>query len=82
MTQYLTTDQIAAINRKVLADVKVKKADSFKVLSHLKITKLLENVETAEGDIYDKAIVLLKGLAQEHPFASGNRRTAMLSTFR
>ena len=68
------------INKRILADVKIKKADSFKVLSHLKIMKLLENVENTEGNIYDKAVVLLKGMVQEHPFASGNRRTAMLAT--
>ncbi|MBI3034361.1 Fic family protein [Candidatus Woesearchaeota archaeon] len=29
-----------------------------------------------EGDIFDKAVTLLKGLIQAHPFESGNRRTA------
>ena len=29
-----------------------------------------------EGDIYDKAVVLLKGLVQKHPFASGNKNVA------
>ena len=33
-----------------------------------------------EGNIYDKAVILLKGLIQKHPFASGNRRTAFIVT--
>jgi death-on-curing family protein len=39
----------------------------------------LAECENKEGDLYDKAIVLLKGLVQKHPFASGNRRTAFIA---
>ena len=80
--RYLTCDEIIAINRESLKALKVKKADSFKVLSHAKISKVVEQVQQAAGDVYDKAAILLKGLAQEHPFASGNRRTAMLAAIR
>ena len=82
MTDYLTLEEVTAINKEVLAEIKAKKADSFKVLSSMKISKLLEAVEANTGDIYDKAVVLLKVLVQEHPFASGNRRTAMLAVIR
>ena len=40
----------------------------------------VEKCEKKSGDLYDKAVVLLKGLVQRHPFASGNRRTAFIST--
>jgi prophage maintenance system killer protein len=30
--------------------------------------------------VYDRALVLLKGLIQKHPFSSGNRRTAFIVT--
>ncbi len=82
MVTYLTREEVIAINKETLNNIKVKKADSFKVLSVLKINKVLESAETAPGDVYDKAVMLLKGLVQEHPFASGNRRTAILSTIR
>src|SRR3989338_2345891 len=82
MANYLTPEEIIAINKETLAEIKAKKADSFKVLSSMKISKLLEAVEAKTCNIYDKAVVLLKGLVQEHPFASGNRRTAMLAVIR
>lgn len=82
MTAYLTDDEVIAINKEVLASIKVKKADSFKVLSHSKLNKVLERITKAPGDAYDKAVALLKGLIQEHAFASGNRRTAMVATIR
>ncbi len=45
MVTYLTAEQIIEINKEVLREVKVKKADSFKVLSSLKLRNLLEDVE-------------------------------------
>ena len=33
-----------------------------------------------QGDLFDKAAFLLKNLIQQHPFASGNRRTALIAT--
>lgn len=79
MVAYLSDDELAAINREVLKEVKVKKADKFEVLSKLKLSRILENTEAESGDISDKAVTLLKGLVQEHPFASGNRRTAIVA---
>lgn len=40
----------------------------------------MDDCEEYEGDIFDKAVILLKGLIQKHPFASGNRRTAFIVT--
>ncbi len=41
--------------------------------------EVIEGCKEVEGDIYDKAVFLLKGLIQKHPFASGNRRTAFIA---
>ncbi len=82
MVKYLSEDETIAINKEVLQNVKVKKADKFDVLSRLKLSKVLESAKTKEGDVLDKAIVLLKGLAQEHPFASGNRRMAIVAAIK
>ena len=41
---------------------------------------MIKSCKENEGDIYDKALVLLRGLIQNHPFASGNRRTALIVT--
>jgi death-on-curing family protein len=76
---YPTAEKIIEFNVLALIIIKAKKADSAEVLSKSKILMLLDECETKEGDIYDKALVLLKGIIQKHPFASGNRRTAFIT---
>jgi len=63
-----------------LTVIKVKKADSPKVLSLLKISKVVDGCKDLKGDIYDKAVVLMKGIVCGHAFDSGNRRTAFIVT--
>src|SRR3990167_2068075 len=77
---YPTPEKIIEYNLLVLELIKVKKADNPKVLSKSKITRTIQECEEKKGDIYDKAVVLLKELIQKHPFASGNRRTAFITT--
>ncbi len=50
------------------------------VLSHAKLVEVIDGCRALDGDVYDKAVFLLKGLIQKHPFASGNRRTAFVAT--
>lgn len=76
---YPSAEDIIVMNKKMLMDIKVKKADAHKVLSKSKIKNVLELVHATKGDVFDKAVVMLKGLVQAHPFASGNRRTAYAS---
>ncbi len=78
MTLYPSTEDIISVNEEVLKEIKVRKADAHKVLSRVKIDKVLESVKCSKGDLYDKAAVMLKDLIQAHPFASGNRRTAFV----
>jgi prophage maintenance system killer protein len=77
---YPTSDRIIEYNYLALQFIKVKKADQPKVLSYSKINDVLNECENKEGNIYVKAAVLLKGLVQKHAFASGNRRTAFITT--
>ena len=77
--RYLAEEQITVINRDVVDRLRVKKADSFQVLSHSKLRKIVEEHRRASGDGTDKAAVLFRGLLQEHAFASANRRTAIVS---
>ena len=76
---YPTTDRIIEYNIFVLTLIKIKKADKHDLLSYKKLNDVLEACKNKEGDIYDKAVVLLKGLIQGHVFASGNRRTAFVA---
>ena len=77
---YPSTEDIIVMNQKLLEEIKVKRADSHKVLSRAKIDAVLEKIKKAKGDSFDKGVVLLVGLTQAHPFASGTRRTAYAST--
>ena len=77
---YPNEDKIIELNVLILTIIKVKKADHPKVLSHVKISKALKGCKDFEGDLYDKAAVLMKHLIKNHAFASGNRRTAFIAT--
>ena len=75
---YPTSERIIEYNLLVLNIIKVKRADKPEVLSYRKIVDCIEGCRKLEGDVYDKAVNLLKCLVQSHPFASGNRRTAFV----
>jgi|TARA_B100001971_G_C18232388_1_gene564776 prophage maintenance system killer protein len=75
---YPTVDKIIEYNLLVLNMIKVKKADKAEVLNQHGIVNVIDNCKEVQGDIYDKAVCLLKGLIQSHSFASGNRRTAFV----
>jgi death on curing protein len=77
---YPSEDKVIENNFLILQIIKVKKADQSKVLSHSKIREIIEECENNKGDIYDKAVILLRGLIKKHPFSSGNRRTAFVTT--
>lgn len=79
-TVYPTPEKIIEYNMLVLNMIKVKKADKAEVLSHARVVKVINQCRKAKGDIFDKAVCLIKGLIQEHCFASGNRRTAFIAT--
>lgn len=78
--KYLTTDEIVRINEKSIKDIKVKKSDKHEVLSREKINGVISRCKKIRGDDYSKASCLIKGLVESHPFSSGNRRTAFIST--
>ena len=78
MFEYPSVEKIIEFNLLSLSIIKVKKADSSRVLSRAKISAVLSGCKESQGDVFDKAVVLLKGLVQAHAFASGNRRTAFL----
>jgi len=63
-----------------LSLIRVKKADQPKVLNQARLFDIVKGCKETEGDVYDKAMFLFKNLIKQHPFASGNRRTAFIST--
>jgi len=77
---YPSPERIIEYNLLILNIIKAKKADKAEVLSYKKIADIVEGCKNLKGDIYDKAVFLLKNLIQKHPFSSGNRRTAFIVT--
>ena len=77
---YPTSDRIIEYNYLALQFIKVKKADKPKVLSYNKLIGIIKDCKTKKGDVYEKAVVLLREIVQKHAFASGNRRTAFITT--
>lgn len=59
---YPTAEKIIEYNVLALKLIKVKRADQPKILSHQKIVNIIDETKSAEGDIYDKAVVCLKDL--------------------
>jgi death-on-curing family protein len=77
---YPSEDMIVAYNSIVLKMIKVKKADKSEIMSYEKIQSIVQECKKYNGDIYDKAAVLMTQIIQKHAFASGNRRTAFIAT--
>jgi death-on-curing protein len=77
---YPTPEKIIEYNILVLALIKVKKADKAQVMSYKKLQDVIEGCKNFDDNIYGKAAYLLKNLVKAHAFASGNRRTAFIST--
>ena len=77
---YLTSQEIIEFNILSLNLIQTKKTDKSEVLSYKKIQDIVTGCEQIDGDIYDKAVYLLKNTIKKHSFASGNRRTAFIIT--
>lgn len=75
-TAYLTVQQLVEINKTVLREIKVKKADSHKILNRAALEEIVKKIKTQGSDTHEKAVILLIELTRRHPFASGVRRTA------
>ncbi len=79
-TVYPTVEELIETNKRVLREIRVKKADRHHVLSKASLEGALQRTKAERGDIYDKAAVLLTGLVSGRAFASGVRRTAYVAT--
>ncbi|MBI2103281.1 Fic family protein [Candidatus Woesearchaeota archaeon] len=77
---YPTAEKIIEYNLLVITLIPAKKSDQVKVLSRQKLENIIRECRELNGDLYDKAVFLLSNLIRQHPFASGNRRTALVTT--
>ena len=58
--KYLSVQDVIEFNVLALSLIKTKKADKSEVLSFQKIQDIIDGCNETEGDIYDKAVFLLK----------------------
>src|SRR3989338_2992695 len=77
---YPSVDHLIELNVVALSVIQVKRADRAQVMSRARLEEVLTSCRRVDGDVYDKAVMLLKGIVQKHPFESGNRRTAFVAT--
>ena len=77
---YPSNERIIEYNSLALELIKVKKADSPKVLSMSRMRETIEECENKEGDVFDKSAALLTWFVRKHTFESVNRRTAFIAT--
>jgi len=72
---YPTLEEVIEANRLLLQRIRVRKADRHGVLmgkvGREKIRKAIEDLESLNGDIYEKAAVLLIGIVRGHLSRAG-----------
>ncbi len=77
---YPTKEAILTVNE-VVNIMSNRKADQHKLLKSADfIDKVIEKTKQVDGDLYDKAALLLHDLVTTHGFASGNKRTGFITT--
>ncbi len=77
---YPTVEEIQYYNTIAIELFRKSKHDQAKTIHTSFIKNAINKVKNKNGDLYDKAAVLLEELTQIHAFESGNKRTAFLTT--
>ncbi|MBI2675898.1 MAG: Fic family protein [Candidatus Aenigmarchaeota archaeon] len=77
---YPSKESIIFVNE-IINIMSARKADKHELLaSDTFIDDIIYRVKNAQGDVYDKAAVLLHSIIRSHGFASGNKRTGFIVT--
>ena len=80
LLNYPTVEEIQYYNTIAIEMFRKSKHDEAKTINISFIKKSIEKVKNKQGNLYDKAAVLLYELTRIHAFESGNKRTAFLTT--
>jgi death-on-curing family protein len=78
---HLSPEILSVLNEVSIKIFPSKKSDKYVLRNPTRLREIAESIITNKGDIYDKAVILIREITQAHVFASANRRTAFLSTF-
>jgi len=77
---YPSVEELIETNKRVLREIRAKRADRHHVLSRPSLEATLRQVKLEGNDLYEKAAILLTQLVRSHAFASGVRRTAYVAS--
>jgi len=77
---YPTVEEIQYYNTIAIEMFRKSKHDKAKTINVSYIEKALKKVKKLQGNLYDKAALMLYELTLIHAFESGNKRTAFLTT--
>ncbi len=80
LLNYPTVEEIQYYNTIAIEMFRKNKHDEAKTITVSYIKKAIEKVKNKQGNLYDKAAVLIYELTRVHAFESGNKRTAFLTT--
>jgi prophage maintenance system killer protein len=75
-----SVEEIQYYNTIAIEMFRKSKHDEAKIINVSYIEKAIEKVKNKQGNLYDKAALMLYELTQIHAFESGNNRTAFLTT--
>jgi len=74
--RYLTCEDVINICKDAIRQF----GGHFGMISKHNLNFTVEYMRDYEGDLFDKAALLLHGIAFSHPFLNGNKRTAFIAT--
>ena len=80
LLNYPTVEEIQYFNTITIEMFRRSKHDEAKTINVSYIEKAIEKVKNKQGNLYEKAAVMLYELTRIHAFESGNKRTAFLTT--
>ena len=80
LLNYPTVEEIQYFNTIAIEMFRKSKHDEAKTINVSYIEKAVEKVKNKQGNIYEKAALIMYELTRIHAFESGNKRTAFLTT--
>ena len=80
LISYPTVEEIQYYNTIAIEMFRKSKHDEAKTINASYIKNAIEKVRNKQGNLYEKAALMLYELTRIHAFESGNKRTAFLTT--
>ncbi len=77
--KYPSIEDIISANKKAVELLRVTKAEKHELLAQEKdVQKVIDRVKSSEGNLKEKAAILLMEINRKHFFGSANKRTSFI----